>query len=141
LNIKTVIESDDGYTYVLPIHTLEVYQEEGVFAEETEYDGYPEQFRHFYEMEKLGERFTEAVKKMIEGQYVLTGYAFSKPFFLTSFIIKKDEILHRYYDENRNIQCIGSILREFNYGPSAHITNIKLQSPTSFRKRANVYTD
>jgi len=47
LNIKTVIESDDGYTYVLPIHTLEVYQEEGVFAEETEYDGYPEQFRHF----------------------------------------------------------------------------------------------
>ncbi len=100
LKMKALIESNDSYIYVLPIHTLEVYEEERDFFAETEFDGYPERFRHFKEIELLGKRFTEFVKDEPNAPYAHTGYDFSKPYFLSSFLIKRDSVLHRVYDEN-----------------------------------------
>jgi len=64
LKMKALIESTDGYTYILPLHTVEVYEKEFDFNAETEFDGYPERLRHFKNIESLGHEFVDFLKKI-----------------------------------------------------------------------------
>ncbi len=106
LKMKALIESVDGYTYVMPLHTFEVYEKENDFIAETEFDGYPERFRLFKDIEVLGGRFTKFMKENPGIPYASTDFDFSKPYFLSSFLIKKDSILHRMHDQDNKVHLV-----------------------------------
>jgi len=106
LKMKAIIESTDGYIYVMPLHTFEVYENDNKFVAETEFDGYPERFRYFKDVEMMGQRFTDFTRETPEIIYAQTGYEFQKPYFLTSFLIKNNSILHRIYDKDNRLHLV-----------------------------------
>ena len=95
LKMKVLIESLDGYVYIMPLHTFEVYEKEKEFVAESEFDGYPELLRSFDKATYLGERLQELKRLSPHLEYASTGYEFSKPYFLSSFLITNNKILKR----------------------------------------------
>ena len=100
--LKLKIESPDRCIYILPLHTVEVDVTARVFYAETEYDGYPEEIRDFsaaYDIENL---FSKAVNEA-GINCPSTNYCRNSHFFLTSFKVYKDRLVHRYFDKNNKI--------------------------------------
>jgi hypothetical protein len=101
--IKIKLEDNDGYTYILPAHTIEVFEKENRFVAETEYDGYPERLRHFKAIENLGLEMDAQLVNFEPPGYPVTAYS-ETTFFLTSYIIKSNgNILKRSINTNLSI--------------------------------------
>ncbi len=94
--LKIRIESLDGYVYVMPLHTVEVYKDLSGFVAYTEYDGYPEYIRHFDEHHELEEKF-KSVRESKPGEfYANTSFLNNMEFFTTHFVITAEYLKHRY---------------------------------------------
>jgi len=106
--MKVKIESLDNYTYILNLHTIEVDVTKNVFCAESEYDGYPDELRHFQQITDIERLFNEAQKERgIPAPS--TGYYQNSDFFLTSFKIYRDKTLLRFIDKEGNVNQ-----RDFN---------------------------
>lgn len=97
--LKAKIESHDGYTYILNLHTVEVDLTAGLFFAETEFDGYPEELRNPAQLDHLQTLFYQA-QHQSGISHPSTNYTSRSDFFLTSFKIYQNRILHRFYDDN-----------------------------------------
>ncbi len=95
LKMKAKIESEDGYTYIVPIHTIVKYEDVDDFVMETEFDGFPEKLRHFKYIDSMESQFLQYLKKNPHVSYIHTDYEFDSEFFLTYFVIRKNEVTHR----------------------------------------------
>ncbi len=100
--LKLKVESAEGRNYILPLHTVEVDKTARVFYAETEYDGYPEEIRDFSATYDIEDLFEKAVNES-GVSCPSTNYCKNSNFFLTSFKVYKDRIIHRYFDGNNNI--------------------------------------
>ncbi|MFT6733848.1 MAG: hypothetical protein ACI892_000447 [Marinobacter maritimus] len=87
--LKVKLEDNDGYTYILPAHTVEVFEKDNNFTLETEYDGYPERLRHFQAIEKLSSYMDSELVNYSAPNYPATNFE-ETIMFLTSYIIKKN---------------------------------------------------
>jgi hypothetical protein len=87
--IKVKLVDNDDYTYILPAHTIEVFEKENNFTLETEYDGYPERLRYFQAIEKLSSYMDSELVNYSAPNYPATNFE-ETLFFLTSYIIKKN---------------------------------------------------
>lgn len=87
--LKIKLEDNDGYTYILPVHTIEVFEKANNFTLETEYDGYPERLRYFQAIEKLSSYMDSELVNYSAPNYPATKFE-ETIFFLTSYIIKKN---------------------------------------------------
>ncbi len=85
LNLKLLIKSIDNYTYILPIHTAEIYEKEKRFSIYTECDGYPDKLRHFELISKLADNFDSMITPNLEKQYPALNFIKDSNFFLTHF--------------------------------------------------------
>jgi hypothetical protein len=95
LNLKLKIEDNDGYIYIVPVHTVEVYDNGQYFTLETEFDGYPENLRHFSTLNDLGKKFDNVISKGIDKGYPSIEFHKTE-IFLTSFSIMRSEVvIHR----------------------------------------------
>jgi len=103
LKLKLKIESIDDYVYILNLHTVEVDICAGQFFAESEYDGYPEEIRQFSQIHDIEKLFVKAEKE--RGiRSPSTNYYQNSEYFLTSFKVYNDHILHRYLDDEGNIR-------------------------------------
>lgn len=94
--LKCLIESTDGYIYIVNCHTVEVYDEG--FSVQTNYEGYPDRLRHFQSIKALGNDFDASLKdsRADSSDYPATKF-YECSYFLTSFIVKSQgkELIHR----------------------------------------------
>ena len=81
--LKALIESDDGYTYIVPLHTVECNISDESFSAESEFDGYPEKLRYFKKMEDLGGIFQKNMNKRDYIPYQTTDRRYNTAFFKT----------------------------------------------------------
>lgn len=92
--IKVKLEDNDGYTYILPAHTVEVYEQDNYFTLDTEYDGYPERLRHFQAIKDLSLYMDSELEKLTKPDYPTTAFT-ETAFHITSYIIKNNRIFKR----------------------------------------------
>ncbi len=92
LNLKLLIKSIDNYTYILPIHTAEIYEKEKRFSIYTEYDGYPESLRHFELISQLSDTFDSLINTNQEYQYPVKSPINNSNFFLTFFYFNDNSL-------------------------------------------------
>jgi hypothetical protein len=98
LRIKIKITLD-GYTYIVPAHTIEIFGNEKTFTLETEYDGYPERLRHFQAIVDLGAHFDSKIDECSANQYPSINFTKNK-FYLTSFLLRQDgSLLQRVFND------------------------------------------
>ena len=96
VKLKAKIVSQDGYIYIMPLHTVEVYQDLSGFVAYTEYDGYPEYLRHMHEHAELQAKFA-AVRASKPGDYYAnTAFLTGMEFFTTHFILTAEHLKHRH---------------------------------------------
>ena len=95
LRIKVKIESKDGYTYIIPAHTVEAYEKQNKFVVETEFDGYPEQLRHFSAIKDFQVKLDATLPQCQPPAYPVTKYTQTNSFFVTSFFITPRGVFHR----------------------------------------------
>ena len=103
IKLKALIESEEGYIYIVPLHTVECDVNDNLFSAESEFDGYPEKLRYFKKMEQLGSIFLKNMTKDNYAPYQSTDRRYNIPFFLTSFLIKNDSISIRKHDQKNKI--------------------------------------
>ncbi len=101
--LKLKIESQENYTYILPLHTVEVDKTANVFYAETEYDGYPEELRRPEHIVDIEGMFDRAMKSS-DINSPSTGYYENSEYFLTSFKVYKERIIHRYFDSDNKVK-------------------------------------
>lgn len=106
LKMKVKIESSDGYIYIIPVHTIVNYEDNGDFVLETEFDGFPEKLRHFTYIESIAAAFERNFKEYPQASYLHTDYEFDREFFLTYFSISKQGIKHYVRCEEGNIDPV-----------------------------------
>ncbi len=94
LSMKAKIESTDGYVYIVPVHTIVMYEDKSDFVIETEFDGYPEKLRHFKYIEAIASKLNGCIGGSFQAPYTHTGYEFNSAFFLTYFVIKRNQLKH-----------------------------------------------
>lgn len=100
--MKVKIESHDENIYILNLHTIEVDVDAGLFFAESEYDGYPEELRQVEQIRHLECLFNDAQNKSGISS-PSTNYCENSDFYLTSFRIYNDHLLHRSFDEKGNV--------------------------------------
>jgi len=100
--LKLKIESQDNYTYILPLHTVEVDKAANEFYAETEYDGYPEEIRRFKLISNIEDQFKKANQEM-GITCPSTNYLENSEFFLTSFRVYTNRIVQRYFSNNQTV--------------------------------------
>jgi len=101
--MKVKIESHDNSVYILNLHTIEVDVDSGLFFAESEYDGYPEELRKIDQIRHIESLFNQAQEK--SGIHSpSTNYCENSNFFLTSFRVYEDHILHRFIDVQGNVR-------------------------------------
>ena len=83
--LKFLLKSLDNYTYILPIHTIEVYENETRFSLYTDYDGYPDKLRYFSSISKSSEKFDILIARSDATVYPTTKCSSNNDFFLTYF--------------------------------------------------------
>ncbi len=93
--MKVIIKARDGFTYITPVHTIEVYDDGESFGIDTEYDGFPDRIRNFGEIFELNSRLQEVANKSPPEAYIATNYQTGTAFFLTSFMVNNNAICHR----------------------------------------------
>jgi len=96
--LKALIESEDGYIYIVRLHTVECSVNDDIFVAESEFDGYPEKLRYFKKMEELGGMFLKNMSKDNYTPYQATKRRYDTPFFLSSFVIKDRSVSIRKHD-------------------------------------------
>jgi len=101
--MKVKIESHDNTVYILSLHTIEVDIDEGLFFAETEYDGYPEELRQVDQIRHIESLFNDAQEKSGISS-PSTNYCENSDFFLTSFRIYSDHLLHRFVDGKGDVK-------------------------------------
>jgi len=92
LKIKVKIEDSEGYTYIVPAHTIEIFGQEKKFTLETEYDGYPERLRYFQNISEISDIFDSNIGESTPNQYPSINFT-KNIFYLTSFLLKKNGLL------------------------------------------------
>jgi len=110
LRLKVRIESSDGYTYILPAHTVEAFEEKDTFVLETEFDGYPDQIRGFQAIKQFDKKFDESLASCVPPNYPTTGFIRTNEFFLTSFFVSPSGVVQREFRENGKL-----IQKSFDY--------------------------
>jgi hypothetical protein len=103
LRIKVKIESSDGYTYILPAHTIEALEKEEDFVVETEYDGYPDQLRYFSGIKNIQVEFDKSMTKCTPPLYPSTKFVKAESFFITSFFVSSKGVAQRYIEESGGV--------------------------------------
>ncbi len=98
--MKMIIKASDDFTYIVPVHTVEVYREENRFFVESEFDGFPTIMKDFSWIKNLDEKFNELIPTIPEPAHPTTNYTTDAPFFLTSFMIESDKVGRREYGQN-----------------------------------------
>ena len=99
LRMKMMIKTVDGMTFILPTHTVEVYSDSLSFGIDTEFDGVPMRLLDQGEMKQLSNRLDQVYSQAPDGAYVGTEYKQNQPFFLTSFLVNHQGVVHRQIDE------------------------------------------
>ncbi len=102
--LKAKIESTDGFIYVVPVHTIVMFEETGSFEIETEFDAIPNKIRNFDSMEDIASQFSSFLEKNPSVPYVSTDSKFNRDFFLTYFAITNTSIYQRLIDGNGDIK-------------------------------------
>lgn len=83
----------DGYTYIVPIHTMEAWDDGGGFSCQTEYDAFPDLLRYFTRIAAIEENLDRGLGEAAEGESnnFLSNH---EPFFGTYFCITSEQIYH-----------------------------------------------
>jgi len=103
VKLKALIESEEGYIYIVPLHTVECNVNDDSFSAESEFDGYPEKLRYFNKMEELGGLFQRNMGKDDYVPYQTTNRRYNTQFFLTSFLIKNSSVSIRKHDQENKM--------------------------------------
>ncbi|MEY8203535.1 MAG: hypothetical protein RPR40_00560 [Bermanella sp.] len=103
LKTKVVIEVSDGYVYILPVHTIIFYEENKCFELETEFDGFPERLRDFNSFDAMADQFKSFLKANPSISHVNSSYDFNSKFFLTNFLLRNNEVIHRSISDEGNV--------------------------------------
>ncbi len=103
LNLKLLIKSIDNYTYVLTVHTAEIYEKEKRFSIYTEYDGYPEKIRLFEDISHLSDIFDSIITPNLEGQYPAKDFIKNSNFFITFFNYRNNSLEKQTISESGDI--------------------------------------
>ncbi len=101
LKMKLVLKCDQGCSYIVPVHTLEVFKNKREFNLESIFDGFPEILRDHSLIESLGQDFKEALDKLTPPSYPGTAYNHNQKFFMMSFITDGTNVMQREFDENK----------------------------------------
>ncbi|MEY8214517.1 MAG: hypothetical protein RPR97_08545 [Colwellia sp.] len=110
LKLKLLIKSTDNYTYIIPIHTAEVYEKEKRFSIYTECDGYPEKLRHFEEILEISDILDSMIVPNRKEHYPIKSFLKKCSFFLTFFNFEENSLKKQSVSESGNISHI-----KFNY--------------------------
>ncbi len=106
LKMKVIIESADGYFYIMPVHTIVMFEDNKDFVLETEFDGVPEKLRHFSYIETIANQFREYSKANPKVSYFHTDPVFNSEYFLTYFAITKTEVFQKRVDDNGAFESV-----------------------------------
>ncbi len=101
--MKVIIKAKDGFTYIIPAHTVEVYDDDRSFAIDTEYDGFPCRIKDLNSIDVLDKKLKEVTRISPLESHAGTKYQHDKPFFLTSFMISENSICQREIDDGGNL--------------------------------------
>ncbi len=101
--VKVVIRARDGFCYIVPVHTIEIYQDQGGFGFDTEFDGMPERIKNNEDIFNLESQIKKVVENSPPEAYIGTEYQADKPFFLTSFMISDESVCQRKLDIHGNL--------------------------------------
>ncbi len=101
-NIKLMIENQDGLIFIMPAHTVEVYQSDGeaFFSMQSEYDGIPEMLTKFPLALEVDKQIKNIANTVTTENYVSTDFFGNKPYYSLSFIIMGDSVWQRVIGEN-----------------------------------------
>ena len=94
--LKAKITDHHEYTYILKLHTVEVYKNK-IFAE-CEFDGVPEKVRYFQFIEDLNVQFEQMESSYVAPNYPATHYV-NSAFYLTNFLYESgnNTLIRRFY--------------------------------------------
>ncbi|MEY8203533.1 MAG: hypothetical protein RPR40_00550 [Bermanella sp.] len=103
LRLKVIIKGDDGYRYIVPIHTLEVFLDDDRFNMETDFDGFPSVLKNYDWVNNLSQDFNDSIGLFKPPSYPGTRYFHKQDFFLTSFLWSGTCMYKREVKENKII--------------------------------------
>lgn len=95
-NFKVIIKSLDGCIYILPVHTLEVFNKYDGFNLYTEFDGYPESMRDFNNLSILSDNMNLKLKALDKEGYPSLNFMNDINIFSTHFVFDSEILTHKY---------------------------------------------
>ena len=103
LRLKVIIKGGDGYRYIVPIHTLEVFLDDDRFNMGTDFDGFPSVLKNYDWINNLSQDFNDSIGLFKPPSYPGTRYFHKQDFFLTSFLWSGTCMYKREVKENKII--------------------------------------
>jgi len=103
LKMKMVLECGHGYSYIVPVHTLEVFKNKEKFNLESEFDGFPFILKDHDFIASLAHDFKVALDKFTPPSYPGTAYNHNQKFFMMSFITDGVNVMQCEFDKNKQV--------------------------------------
>ncbi len=95
LNIKLIICDNNELIHVLPVHTIELYEDKKDIGIDTNFECVPTLLYNFDYFIKLEDRLKEAVKDQPVGVSPGTDYMFNSQFSILSYVVIGNDIFKR----------------------------------------------
>jgi len=92
LKIKMIICEDGDFIHVVPVHTIELYEDQISVGIDTNFESVPSLLYNFNYFDKLEVHFNERLKNAPESQAASTDYIGNSPFTLISYVIVGSDI-------------------------------------------------
>ncbi|MEY8213551.1 MAG: hypothetical protein RPR97_03600 [Colwellia sp.] len=92
LKIKMIICEDDSFIHVVPVHTIELYEDQLSVGIDTNFESVPSLLYNFNYFDKLEANFNERLKDSPESKAASTDYIGNSHFTLISYVIVGSDI-------------------------------------------------
>ena len=104
--MKLVVKGKNELTYIVPIHTVELYDDGLSFGLDTELDGIPFSLINFEYMESLSKKLDDVSAASPKEAYINTRYQSNVDFHLISFYLGKSGICQKAMGPDGKMQTV-----------------------------------
>lgn len=97
---KVIIKSKDKSIYILPVHTLEVYEDYSNFMLYTEFDGFPDSIRDYENQVTYSDTMNSKISSLDKDGYPSMNFMSNVQFFSTHFVLNSNTLIHKISGDN-----------------------------------------